>query len=181
MSPIVRDLSPDRHPTGSCQFAIVYVSMSAHLLSMNELEHLRKRAEARNVQEDVTGVLLYSDGSFMQYLEGPAPGLSRVYSFIKADRLHYGVVDLLREPIHEREFSGWSMAFRDVGAFGQSSSLQQDALLTGIPATPVKSRSRARELLLNFWSRGRNSAATALLYFSNERARRMAGPPTARK
>ena len=154
--------------------------MSAHLLSVSELEHLRKRAEARNVEEDVTGVLLYSDGSFMQYLEGPAAGLSRVYGFIKADRLHYGVIDLLREPIHEREFAGWSMTFRDVGAFGQSSSSQQDALLTGAPGTPINSPSKARELLLNFWTRGRNSAATALLEFSNERARRVGGTPIAR-
>jgi len=177
MSPIARDLEPDRPPSGPCLHAIVYVSMSAHLLSMNELEHLRERAEARNAKEGVTGVLLYSGGSFMQYLEGPAPGLSRVYGFIKADRLHYGVVDLLREPIHEREFAGWSMALRDVGAFGQSSSSQPDPLLTAIPGTPFKSRSRARELLLNFWSRGRNSVATALRDFANERAGRVGSIP----
>jgi Sensors of blue-light using FAD len=58
-------------PSETTPFAIVYVSMAAHQLSLHELKHLQERAQQRNVQQDVTGVLLYSEGAFMQYLEGP--------------------------------------------------------------------------------------------------------------
>lgn len=159
-------------------YAIVYISTAAHLPSVDELEHLRDRAHARNLEHEVTGVLLYSDGAFMQYLEGPAAGLARVYSLIKADPLHFGVIDLLREPIREREFAAWSIAMRMVGDRGQSAASEQDDLLLGAQDASAPPLSRARELLLDFWSKGRCSVAPTLRDFSQERARRVAGALT---
>lgn len=156
-------------------YAIVYISTAAHLPSMDELEHLRSRAHARNLELDVSGVLLYSDGAFMQYLEGPAAGLAKVYGFIKADALHFGVIDLLREPIREREFGAWSMALRAVGARGRSTLSEPDDLLMGPRDASVGPRSRARGLLIDFWSRGRTSVAPTLRDFSRQRARRVSG------
>lgn len=154
-------------------YAIVYVSTAARVLSLGELRHLQERAQVRNQREQVTGILLFSEGTFMQYLEGPAAGLAKVYEFIKADPHHYGIVDLVREPIPEREFSDWAMAFRVVGAMGQSSETSQDeALMRCLLATdePV---SAARQLLLRFWNRGRSSVASTLDQFSTERAKRV--------
>jgi hypothetical protein len=156
-------------------YALVYVSTAARPLSLAELAHLLERAQARNLQENITGVLLYSDGTFMQYLEGPAPGLCRVYEVIKASPQHYGIVDLVREPIARREFSGWSMAFRVMDAFGDSSEAEQDAQLAQRLSLPINQSSAARELLVKFWSRGRSVVASTLLDFSHERARRVAG------
>ena len=167
-----------RPPNEDELYAIVYVSTAARPLALAVLRHIQERAQARNLNENVTGVLLYSDGAFMQYLEGPAQGLYRVYAVIKADPQHYGIVDLVREPIAEREFSGWSMAFRVVDAFGQSSEAEQDARLVQRLAAPVNQYSAARELLAKFWSRGRSVVASTLLDFSKERARRVAGART---
>jgi hypothetical protein len=159
-------------------YAIVYVSTAARPLSLAELHHLQARAQARNVKENITGVLLHSDGAFMQYLEGPAPGLYRVYEVIKADPQHYAIVDLVREPIAQREFSGWSMAFRGIDALGQSSEAEQDARLAQRLAAPINQFSAARELLAKFWSRGRSVVASTLLDFSKQRASRVAGSRT---
>ena len=156
-------------------FAIVYVSMAARELPLHELKHLQERAQRSNIERDVTGVLLYSDGAFMQYLEGPGPGLASVYEVIKADPKHFGIIDLVREPISQREFSGWSMAFRVVGTFGQSAESEQDAALNARLSMPdAHPSSMARALLLKFWERGRRSVAPALLEFSTERAKRFA-------
>ncbi len=156
-------------------YAIVYVSTAARALSLADLRHLQMRAQARNQQEAVTGVLLYADGAFMQYLEGPAGGLARVYDIIKSHPWHYGVIDLVREPIPAREFSEWSMAFRVVGALGPSSQAEQDALLGQRLAPPGIQHSAERDLLSKFWGRGRSALATSLLDFSRARARRVAG------
>ena len=156
-------------------YAIVYVSTAARPLLLADLRRIQERAQSRNLEEDVTGVLLYSGGTFMQYLEGPAPGLYRVYEVIKADPRHYGIVALVREPIAQREFSSWSMAFRVIDAFGQSSESEQDAQLAHRLAAPVNEHSAARALLAKFWSRGRSAVASTLLEFSKERARRVAG------
>jgi hypothetical protein len=159
-------------------YAIVYVSTAARPLSLAELHHIQERAQARNLRENITGVLLHSDGTFMQYLEGPASGLYRVYEVIKADPRHYGIVDLVREPIDQREFSGWSMAFRVIDASGQSSEAEQDARLAQRLAAPINQFSAARALLAKFWSRGRSVLASTLLDFSKERAKRVAGVRT---
>jgi len=76
--------------------SLIYVSTATHLLSAAELDRLMARAPHRNERAGVTGVLLYNDGHFMQYLEGPAEGLSKIYKIIKADRLHRGLIELLR-------------------------------------------------------------------------------------
>lgn len=166
-----------RHADGSGLYVIVYISTAARPLSLDELEHLRSRAQARNLEQDVTGVLLYSGGTFMQYLEGPASGLSRVYGAIKADPLHYGVIDLLRGAIREREFAGWSMGLRDVGELGQPSSAWQAFLPKAEPVTPAPVRSAALALLRSFWLKGHKSVAATLLDFAHDRDRRLGQLP----
>ena len=154
-------------------YAIVYVSTAARVLTLGELRHLQERAQVRNGREQVTGILLFSEGTFMQYLEGPAAGLARVYEFIKADPHHYGIVDLVREPIARREFSDWAMAFRVVGAMGQSSEASQDEALMHSLLSTDEPVSAARQQLLKFWTRGRSSVASTLDQFSAERAKRV--------
>lgn len=156
-------------------YAIVYVSTAARSVPLDELMFLLDGARRRNAEEGITGVLLYSHKSFMQYLEGPAAGLSRVYGSIKRHPLHYGLIDLVREPIHEREFSDWAMAFHVVGAFGRASPGQQDALLADRLRATARPQSAARGLLSEFWFKGRGSVASALGSHSQARSRGFSG------
>ncbi len=158
----------------SALYAIVYVSKAARPLTLEELRSIHVRAQTRNAKDAVTGVLLYSDGAFMQYLEGPAHGLTRAYERIKPNPWHYGLIDLYREPIVEREFSEWSMAFRMVGAFGRSSESEQDEVLAEKLAAATNRHSLPYEYLASFWGRGRSALASTLLDFSKGRAQRIA-------
>lgn len=135
--------------------ALVYVSTASHHLSDGEIEHLLDRARARNAQEQVTGVLLYSHGNFMQYLEGPHAGVARVYEHIVGDQLHHGIIELVREPIPAREFSDWTMAFRSISAFGMSSPGRFDDLFIAKIDPAVAAPSVTHSLLLKFWNKGR--------------------------
>ena len=109
----------------------------------------------------------------MQVLEGPARGLARVYESIKFDSLHFGMIDLVREPIEVREFPEWSMAFRVAGAMGASSPTWRDELLSKClsPSAGVQ-MSRSRGLLTTFWSKGRNSVVRTLIELSEDQTRR---------
>jgi len=69
-------------------YSLVYVSTATRLLAMDDIGRLLEKARQRNLDQDVTGVLLYSDGNFMQCLEGPAARLAGVYETIKSDSLH---------------------------------------------------------------------------------------------
>lgn len=140
--------------------ALVYVSTAAHQLSETEIGHLLDRARERNAKEHVTGLLLYSHGNFMQYLEGPRAGVTRVYEHILADRLHHGIIELVREPIAAREFSDWTMAFRSISAFGLSSPEKFDDLFIAKIDPVAAAPSVTHSLLLKFWNKGSVAAKT---------------------
>lgn len=161
-----------RQSTGPDLCAIVYVSKAARPVTPGDLTRILDSARRRNSEEKITGVLLYADGSFMQYLEGPAVGLLRVYGIIKTDPLHYGLIDLVREPIQAREFAEWSMACHVVGTAGESSLTENYALLSGRLAAALRPKSAACELLSSFWTAGRDSVPPALLKHSRARSRR---------
>jgi hypothetical protein len=135
--------------------ALVYVSTASHQLSEAEISHLLDRARTRNAQEQVTGVLLYSHGNFMQYLEGPGAGVARVYEHIVADPLHHGIIELVREPIPAREFSDWTMAFRSISAFGMSSPGMFDERFIAKIDPAAAAPSVTHSLLWKFWNKGR--------------------------
>lgn len=90
---------------------IVYVSASLLPLKAAQLDELLGNARAFNETVDVTGVLLHNNGTFFQYFEGPAYGVEHVYERIRASGLHAGIVELVNEPIAQREFADWRMGF----------------------------------------------------------------------
>lgn len=49
---------------------LVYVSSAVKLFSSAELQQLLRGARENNSSRDITGMLLYKDGNFMQVLEG---------------------------------------------------------------------------------------------------------------
>lgn len=132
---------------------LVYVSSATHWLSSAELGRLVRAARERNARLGVSGVLLYSYGNFMQYLEGPADSVEEVYEHIKASPLHAGIIELLREPIAAREFAGWSMAFKEISAFGASDPPEICDIFAG-ERTPAGRASAAHLLLSKFWDKG---------------------------
>ena len=158
-------------------WTIVYVSKAARPVTPDDLLHIVEGARRRNVEEGITGVLLYADGSFMQYLEGPEAGLHRVYAVIKTHPLHYGLIDLVRAPIHTREFAEWSMACHVVGAGGESPMSDHYDLLASRLAAAVNTKSEACLLLSRFWIAGRESVAPALLNYSAALAQRRLARP----
>ncbi len=158
--------------------AIVYVSKAARPVTQDDLLHILEGARRRNVEEGITGVLLYADGYFMQYMEGPEAGLQKVYAIIKTHPLHYGLVSLVREPIPARQFAEWSMSCHVVGAGGETSLSEHYGLLASRLTAAIRTKSEASLLLSHFWRAGRESVAPALQKHRNELAqRRLSGSP----
>jgi len=81
--------------------------------------------------------------------------VARVYEHIVADRLHHGIIELVREPIAAREFSDWTMAFRSISAFGLSSPDKFDDLFIAKIDPAAAASLVTHSLLLKFWNKGR--------------------------
>jgi Sensors of blue-light using FAD len=62
----------------------------------------------------VTGMLLYKDGNFMQFLEGEKENVISVHARISKDPRHTGFT-LLQQEESAREFTDWAMGFKKLG------------------------------------------------------------------
>lgn len=94
--------------------SLIYVSTSVKLLNDEELLDILKVSRENNSSRDVTGLLLYKGGNFMQVLEGPDEVVEALYETIKTDPRHKDVFVLSREQISNRQFPAWEMAFQNL-------------------------------------------------------------------
>jgi hypothetical protein len=91
--------------------AVAYLSSAVGSPTEADLATLLERARAKNLELGVTGVLLYHEGTFFQYFEGPPEAVEVVYRRIQRDPMHHGLIELMRAPVEARAFSDWSMGF----------------------------------------------------------------------
>jgi hypothetical protein len=96
--------------------AIAYVSTASRHLLREDLEAIVSAARGHNAQSGVTGILLYCDGNFMQYIEGPDEAVREAFDRIRRDERHYHVNELMNQAIAEREFGDWTLGFTRASA-----------------------------------------------------------------
>ena len=88
---------------------LLYASRAAHAMSDAELSAILKSSREHNPAEGLTGLLCYSEGVFIQVLEGGREAVNARYNAILRDTRHRDVILLSYEEIGERHFAGWSM------------------------------------------------------------------------
>jgi len=95
-------------------FHLVYASSATEPFSREHLLALLEISRRNNAKVDITGMLLYRDGNFMQVLEGEEAAVRGVHVKIARDPRHRGLLTLLEGPIESRSFAGWRMGFREL-------------------------------------------------------------------
>lgn len=87
----------------------MYASRAVSTVDQDELLSILRKSKANNPDVGVTGVLCYSEGIFLQVLEGGRSAVNKLYNHIARDPRHSDVELLCYEEIGERKFAGWSM------------------------------------------------------------------------
>ena len=88
---------------------LMYASRAVPAVDQEELVAILKTSKVNNPKAGITGVLCFSEGIFIQVLEGGRNAVNRLYNRIATDSRHSDVVLLNYEEIAERRFAGWSM------------------------------------------------------------------------
>ena len=128
---------------------VLYVSTAKRLMGEQELADLLSQSQRNNQRDGITGMLLYDEGSFIQYIEGRPMEVSRLWQTIKGDSRHTGVLKISDGPVDERLFADWSMGFKNAQSFG-GFHLDFDALQKRVPDTfPTVVRSMMRVFYRN--------------------------------
>jgi hypothetical protein len=88
---------------------LMYVSRAVPSVDQEELLAILRKSKTNNPSQGVTGVLCFSEGIFLQVLEGGRSAVNQLYNRIARDSRHTQVELLSYEEIGERRFAGWSM------------------------------------------------------------------------
>jgi len=136
---------------------LVYVSARKRNCTDEEIEKILAACRANNGPLDITGVLLYSDTRFIQYVEGKSTALTSLYDKIKKDTRHEKVVMISYNPITERIFPSWQMGSLkitsdDISFITDITSQDKDVfqkIISGKEADGAK----VRDLLVKFFKR----------------------------
>jgi hypothetical protein len=131
---------------------LAYVSTATQLMSNEDLKRLLEQSREFNAENDVTGMLLYKDRSFLQVLEGSEDVLIPLYDRIRRDSRHEKVKTLFMTDVPRRDFSDWSMGFKNLDGSDLSKLPGYcDFMEEGETARAMfEDLTRARKLLLLF-------------------------------
>lgn len=92
-------------------YQVLYHSQATGPPDETQLQELLAQSCAYNARHQVTGLLLYSAGRFVQVLEGAEADVRHLYARIQRDPRHERVVTVSAGPGPRRHYSDWSMAF----------------------------------------------------------------------
>ncbi|GAB3575998.1 BLUF domain-containing protein [Hymenobacter daeguensis] len=129
-------------------YSLIYRSQASRAVHEVTLTSLVRKARQHNAQIQLTGLLLFAKGQFLQLLEGPEPALSDLFAVINDDPRHYDVRTLAYGPIEKRSFPRLPMAYAPVDtAFIEKAARCLPVTTVGLTPAPCE---EVHELLRSF-------------------------------
>lgn len=80
-------------------------------MQSEDLQELLEHARSRNGTQGISGALVYTDGMFLQILEGERAKVQALMATIRKDVRHENVIVLREGEVPSAQFSSWKMAY----------------------------------------------------------------------
>ncbi len=96
-------------------FQLFYVSTAISSFDPKEVYNILAKAHDFNPKNDLTGIMMFRGGTFLQLLEGPEENVRSLYNKITKDPRHRSCMILMERNTDNRLFSDWSMAYQEIG------------------------------------------------------------------
>lgn len=93
---------------------IIYLSKRNTNCTSEEIDKILASCKKNNPPLDITGVLLYSDLTFLQCVEGESKVIKALYDKIKDDDRHRQCIMISFGPIKYRKFPSWHMGSKKI-------------------------------------------------------------------
>jgi len=129
---------------------LIYASGATRDLSPAELDSILVASQRNNAPVNVTGILLYSAGSFFQVLEGPSTAVDAIFARIDADSRHSHTTCIIREPIAVRSFPEWTMGYAQINDSEANDIVGRNDFYAARNCLMSMNPGRARKLLQAF-------------------------------
>lgn len=95
-------------------YQLLYVSNATPQFKSSDISSILEAAHEHNSKHNITGILLYRSGIFLQLLEGNQGDVQGIYQKISKDPRHANLIRLFETNKNSRIFTDWSMAFREL-------------------------------------------------------------------
>ncbi len=92
-------------------YNLCYVSSAKNNLPKSELEDLFRVNKRNNKELDISGILVYNNGNFLQILEGDEQKINKLFVKICRDSRHNNLIKLIHTSIEERIFDDYESGF----------------------------------------------------------------------
>ncbi len=92
-------------------YRIIYLSTAARQITPEDLESILSHAQINNARDGVTGLLMFHDNNFLQFLEGEQAAVMACVKRIEANTMHRQIMRVFAGEVDQRLFAEWSMAF----------------------------------------------------------------------
>ena len=99
---------------------LIYASSATRSMQEQDLVAILTKSHENNSRLDVTGMLLYRGGNFLQVLEGQESVIDDLFKVIMQDPRHHQVTLLLKRPVPSRQFQQWEMGFTNIDTIDTS-------------------------------------------------------------
>ena len=124
---------PSRTTTAASQLqqpklaTIAYRSKAIASLSEGQLHDLLVTSQANNRRSGLTGLLIYDEGQFFQWIEGEPERLDTMWGAIQRDQRHTNIELIGRQSVPLRFFGDWDMrlSVRGPDHFGKPEGISQ--------------------------------------------------------
>ena len=93
---------------------IIYISSAVKKMNDDDLIDILKTSRENNKKNDISGMLLYDNGSFIQVLEGTDSLVDNTFINIQNDERHNNILVMQNKDVDFREFADWSMGFENI-------------------------------------------------------------------
>lgn len=90
---------------------LIYSSVYTGSDSDADIHAILSKSRVKNAVRDITGFLLFSEGAFLQVLEGAPHSLQDLMRVISQDPRHSDIVLLQDNQVSQRLFAGWNLAY----------------------------------------------------------------------
>lgn len=93
-------------------YRLIYISTATKGLTKAEIENLLENSRKNNSKADITGMLIYRDGNFIQLLEGEENAVKELFITIQKDSRHRDCTVLNEAHVDKRCLFEWSMRYK---------------------------------------------------------------------
>lgn len=91
--------------------SLTYCSRVSDAVQEQDIANILESSHKHNTDDQISGILCFSNESFLQHIEGPAVAVNALFQKISHDPRHTDVMIMGYEHILHRDFAHWDMAY----------------------------------------------------------------------